>query len=194
MRVATRRMRAAFEVFESALEPKAIKPHLKGLRATGRVLGGCVTWMFSWRRRSIISIPCLRTNAMGWIRCCLPGANSAPAIAQMLEYLEGRDYAAFKHRFLDFLTTPGKGARSASQDTPAPDRVRQVVPVLVYTRLAAVRAYEPLLNAATLEQLHALRIEFKKLRYTLEYFREVLGGESKAVIDEIKTMQDHLGT
>ena len=39
MRVATRRMRAAVEVFEEAFEPKALKPHLKGLRSTGRALG-----------------------------------------------------------------------------------------------------------------------------------------------------------
>ncbi len=47
MRVATRRLRAAFEVFGEAFEPDALKPHLKGLRATGRALGqrarpGCV--------------------------------------------------------------------------------------------------------------------------------------------------------
>ncbi len=39
MRVATRRMRAAFEVFEDAFTSKAIRTHLKGLRATGRTLG-----------------------------------------------------------------------------------------------------------------------------------------------------------
>ena len=39
MRVATRRMRAAFEVFGEAFEPKVLKTQLKGLRATGRALG-----------------------------------------------------------------------------------------------------------------------------------------------------------
>lgn len=194
MRVATRRMRAAFEVFESAFEPKAIKPHLKGLRATGRALGRVrdLDVFMEKAQHYLDNLPESQRQGLDPLLAAWSEQRTSDR-AKMLEHLEGRDYAAFKHRFLDFLTTPGKGARSASQDTPTPDRVRQVVPVLVYTRLAAVRAFEPLLNAATLEQLHALRIEFKKLRYTLEYFREVLGGESKAVIEEIKTMQDHLG-
>ena len=56
-----------------------------------------------------------------------------------------------------------------------------------------VRAYRPIVNTATIPQLHALRIEFKRLRYALEFFVEVLGGEAKQVIDLIKKMQDHLG-
>ena len=49
------------------------------------------------------------------------------------------------------------------------------------------------MGGAQVAQLHALRIEFKKLRYTLEYFREVLGEEAKGIINEIKGLQDHLG-
>jgi CHAD domain-containing protein len=56
-----------------------------------------------------------------------------------------------------------------------------------------VRAYDKIIPNAVIEQLHALRIEFKKLRYTLEFFREVLGTQSKEVIDDLKTLQDHLG-
>ncbi len=38
-----------------------------------------------------------------------------------------------------------------------------------------------------------LRIEFKKLRYSLEFFREVLGEGAKDLINDIKNLQDHLG-
>jgi CHAD domain-containing protein len=41
--------------------------------------------------------------------------------------------------------------------------------------------------------LHALRIECKRLRYTLEFFEEVLGAEAKEVIAEVVQLQDHLG-
>ena len=44
-----------------------------------------------------------------------------------------------------------------------------------------------------LERLHQLRIAAKGLRYTLEYFQEVLGPEAKDAIKEIKGLQDHLG-
>ena len=59
--------------------------------------------------------------------------------------------------------------------------------------LQHTRAYERLIPEAKVEQLHALRIEFKQLRYTVEYFREVLAEPVKDVIDTIKNLQDHLG-
>ena len=54
-------------------------------------------------------------------------------------------------------------------------------------------AFEAILESATYAQLHALRIEFKKLRYTLEFFKEILGVESNSIINHIKDIQDHLG-
>jgi CHAD domain-containing protein len=38
-----------------------------------------------------------------------------------------------------------------------------------------------------------LRIDFKRFRYALEIFEEVLGPEIKNVIKDTKIMQDHLG-
>jgi CHAD domain-containing protein len=74
-----------------------------------------------------------------------------------------------------------------------PYQVRHVAPRLIYTRYETVRAYEPILADAQIETLHALRIDCKYLRYTLEFLREVLGPEGEAVITEVKAMQDHLG-
>jgi len=113
--------------------------------------------------------------------------------AEMLRHLNSKAYAVFKRKFLAFLVTPGAGARSISDENPTPHLVEQIAPVFIYKRLAAVRAYESILPSASILQMHALRIEFKKFRYTLEYFREVLGPESKGIIDEVKIMQDHLG-
>jgi CHAD domain-containing protein len=64
---------------------------------------------------------------------------------------------------------------------------------LIYSRIAAARAYASLLTDAPVERLHMLRIEFKKLRYTVEYFSEVLGKRSVEVINDLKQIQDHLG-
>jgi CHAD domain-containing protein len=46
---------------------------------------------------------------------------------------------------------------------------------------------------ASVTQLHALRIEFKKFRYTLEYFKEILGEGADQAVNEIKQLQDRLG-
>jgi CHAD domain-containing protein len=71
--------------------------------------------------------------------------------------------------------------------------VKEVAPVLIYSRLEAVRAYDTILSNATIAQLHALRIECKRFRYTVEFFREVLGEQAKSIINELKGLQDHLG-
>jgi CHAD domain-containing protein len=41
--------------------------------------------------------------------------------------------------------------------------------------------------------MHALRIEFKRLRYTVSLFSSVLGKEISDFIEELKRMQDLLG-
>jgi CHAD domain-containing protein len=64
---------------------------------------------------------------------------------------------------------------------------------LIYTAYENVRAYETAFDQADVLTLHALRIEGKRLRYALEFFEEVLGGELKGVIQMTKRLQDHLG-
>lgn len=192
MRVATRRMRAAFEVFAGGFRSRAIDPYLKGLRATGRALGR-VRDLDVFMEKAQHYLETLPEEERGGLDPLLKAwrQEREKDREEMLAHLNGEDYVVFKRRFLTFLTTPGEGARKAAP--PTPRLVREVLPVLVYTRLGTVRAFAPVLDSATIEQLHALRIEFKKLRYTLEFFREVLGGEARELIEEIKVLQDHLG-
>ncbi len=194
MRVATRRLRAAFEVFESAFEPGALKPHLKGLRATGRCLGRVrdLDVFIEKAQHYRETLPRDRHDGLSplldaWQEQRQAGRNA------MLSFMDSPEYALFKRQFNIFLNTPGAGARQTSGDQPTPLHVRELVPVLIYTRMAAVRAYQPFLHDAPVELLHALRIEFKKLRYTVEYFDEVLGKRSMLVIENLKALQDHLG-
>ncbi|MEO8285884.1 MAG: CHAD domain-containing protein [Chloroflexota bacterium] len=51
----------------------------------------------------------------------------------------------------------------------------------------------PTAIAPTVDQLHALRISGKYLRYTLECFRETLPHEAKGLIKDVVKMQDQLG-
>jgi len=65
----------------------------------------------------------------------------------------------------------------------------------VFDRLAHVKAYDgPITQPdAPLTVFHQLRITSKGLRYTLEFFQEVLGSGSKPLIERTKRVQDHLG-
>ena len=194
MRVATRRMRAAFDLFEQAFDPKVIRRHLKGLRATGRALGA-VRDMDVFIEKADIYMQDLSPEGRQGLEVLVEAweAQRETAREAMLVHLDSPDYAAFKDKFNKFVQTPGKGIRLLSDTCPVPPMARDAAPVLIYSRFSAVRAYEQLLETATLEQLHALRIEFKKLRYAVEFFREILGKEAKSVITVLKTMQDHLG-
>jgi len=192
MRVATRRMRAAFEVFGDAFDRKPLKIHLKGLRATGRALGRVrdLDVFMEKAQHYLDTLPQEQHNGLEPLLNLWKEERHTDR-AEMLEYLNSEDYATFKRKFLTFVSTPGEGAKVFPANSPY--LVQHVVPILVYTRLASVLSFGPTIDSATTDQLHALRIEFKKLRYTLEFFSEVLGEETKGLITEIKALQDHLG-
>jgi CHAD domain-containing protein len=95
--------------------------------------------------------------------------------------------------FSKFVTTTGEGAKTARKDEVFPMQVRHILPIVIYHRLAAVRAYDSVLAEAEAPTLHALRIELKQLRYTLSLFSEVLGVQAAEYIEEVKGLQDCLG-
>jgi CHAD domain-containing protein len=194
MRVATRRMRAAFDLFEQAFEPKVIRRHLRGLKATGRALG-TVRDMDVFIEKANHYMEDLSVEQRSGLEILVEAWQKQREVAReaMLAHLDSSEYADFKRKFNLFVQTPGKGARVLSSELPVAPLARDIAPVLIYSRFAAVRAFDQLLGSATLEQLHALRIEFKKLRYAVEFFREILGKEAKNVINVLKGMQDHLG-
>jgi CHAD domain-containing protein len=194
MRVATRRLRAAFEVFDIAFDAQALKKHLRGLRATGRALG-MVRDQDVFMEKLELYQQAQDQKTRDGLHPLLESwqGQRAEARAQMLVYLDSKDYANFKQDFNEFVHTAGAGALPLPKGIPTPHRVRELAPALIYERLAAVRAFDSSIDNASIETLHALRIEFKKLRYTVEYFRDVLGPKAKDIIEELKSLQDHLG-
>jgi len=196
MRVATRRMRAAYGIFAEYFDSAVLDPFNKGLRRTGRSLG------------AVRDLDVLLEKAEAYRAALLPEAAGAGDIGpllddwharravarrQMLEYLDGQSYRTFVADFRTFLTTPGAGALAYAAEQPVPYRVRHVVPRLILTRYEAVRAYEPVIADAPLPTYHLLRIDCKRLRYALEFFRDVLGPEAPGLIKQVTALQDLLG-
>lgn len=194
MRVATRRMRAAFNVFGYAFEPKAIKSFKRELKDLGGKLGRARDMDVLLEKTEDYLKTLYETDRTGLGPLLIAwGQEKDEAHSELLDHLQKKSYHKFKQRFNRFLQSPGEGVAEVQTDPPEPNLVKDVAPVLIYTRLTSVRAYESILQSATLDQLHALRIEFKKLRYAVEFFREVLGDQVKDVISLLKDMQDHLG-
>jgi len=194
MRVATRRLRAAFEVFGEAFEPGVLKIYLKGLRATGRALGS-VRDLDVFMEKAQVYLETLPVGEKNSLDALMNAWHEQRTEARnrMISHLDSQEYAAFKRKFNVFLNTPYAGINQIPIGQPTPCLVSELAPLLIYTHLAIVRAFDPFLVNAPIERLHSLRIEFKKLRYTVEYFREVLGKKAEMVIDELKLLQDHLG-
>lgn len=199
MRVATRRMRAAFRLLTPFLDADSTRPFVKALRRTGRSLG------------AVRDLDVFRQKADAYLRGLPEGHDRdlAPLFATwqgeyarhragMLTYLDGSRYRAFREDFSQFLSMPGAGALPVVFDDGRvrPYRVRDVLPYLVYEHAAEVWAYDGHMTdeaPVPLVRFHRLRIAAKALRYSLEFFQEVLGPEAKDLISATKRLQDHLG-
>ena len=192
MRVATRRMRSALRLFAPFFKTKALKPYRRELRKLAGLLG------------DVRDLDVIIEHARAF-EAANPPADLSPlftiwhkrrekARRALITYLDSAAFGKFVKDFNKFLSTPGKGAKSLPEsDDPTAYQVRHIAPRLIYEHYEQVRAYETVLDGASLDMLHALRIDFKRLRYALEFFTDVLGSEAGPVIKVIKGMQDHLG-
>mgnify|MGYP003781540057 FL=1 len=198
MRVATRRMRAALQVFADSVDMRPLKPFIKDLRRTGRVLGTVRDLDVFWEKteRYLAGLSVAEQPPLAPLRAVWQSQRDA-ARDEMTVYLDSDRYAKFTQSFSEFLNTPGvaEPAPFGADGEPQPRRVRHVAPVVLYQRLAAVRGYDEWVSgpAVPLVRLHQLRIASKYLRYTAEFFQEVLSPQSGDIIERIKRLQDHLG-
>lgn len=196
MRVATRRMRAALRLFSDYLDAEKMAPILKGLRRTGGALGAVRDLDVFWEKTQgyLDSLPPEQPVDLEPLRKVWEEQREASR-EQMLAYLDGDRYARFKEQLGEYLQSPPPAPDSLwAKGEPVPQRLRQIVPLTVYQRLAVVLAYKDWLGPdVPVERLHQLRITAKRLRYTLEFFQEILGPEAKTLVEETKKLQDHLG-
>jgi CHAD domain-containing protein len=194
MRVATRRMRSAFQLLGPYFKTRPIRPYTQSLRGLARRLGAVrdldvmIDSLEKHRaRRNEAERAALQTIIKRLDK------RRRKARKKLINHLDSKAYRKFVGNFAAFLSKPGKGARAIDGNSVAPHQVRHVLPVIAHEHLAAVRAYDTVLAGAEVETLHALRIEFKRLRYLVSYFSDVLGSSGEDFIDELKNIQDHLG-
>jgi CHAD domain-containing protein len=197
MRVATRRMRAALKIFKPYIDWKAIKSHRKAIKRTSKALGAVrdLDVYYEKTQRYIEAKTESRSPDLDPLMGAWTEAHRK-ARDTLIDYLDGDRYCEFKETFEDFLDAPMPAPDPEQSDgTIVPHRVRHVVPTVIYERLAHVRAFNGwiLKPDVPLERYHRLRIAAKNLRYALEFFEEMLGPETDAIVDHLKVVQDHLG-
>ena len=194
MRVATRRMRAALRVFGSFFDKGYRRRLLRGLQLTGSALGAVrdLDVFMEYARTYLAGLPTERQHELDPLFDYWHSERES-ARTKMVAYLDSPTYQKFVRFCEEFVETPGLGSSVQQDQGPIADRVRQVAPRQIYARYEAVWGYENVIRDAPIATLHALRIDGKRLRYTLEFFREVLGNEIEEVISVLVKMQDHLG-
>jgi len=198
MRVATRRMRSALRLFRPYYKRSVTRPMNRSLRQIADQLGE-VRDLDVFRMKAETHAEALSARDRSHFRAFLSllQQQESEARERLLRMFMQPEFAEFLERTRDFVETAGDGNRRIAlvdeDGYPVPHAIRDVVPALIYLQVGAMRAYEPLLEGASLDMLHALRIEAKRLRYMLESFTSVLGPESKEAIDAVKALQDFLG-
>ena len=192
MRVATRRMRAALRIAEPYLSGKSVARVGRELRTVARTLGAVrdLDVLIEHARQFRYELAADQQADMDGLLAAWNDARER-ARRKLLRLLESRDYKRFTRHMAAFLDEADTAPDEA--DGAVPYQVRHVAGSAVWARYEEVRAYETLMDHATVPQLHALRITGKYLRYTLEFFSEVLPADAGALIRDVVGMQDELG-
>jgi len=192
MRVAARRMRAAWRVFGDGLEREARRRYVRDLREIGTRLGAV--------RDLDVLLEILAADAVG--RSERGRAGLAPLLrawdadrearrVELVGVLESESFARFVAEYEEFTETEGLAALPLAPH--APGLVRTRMPATAWTAYQTVWAFDDDMAGADLATLHQLRIAGKWLRYTLEFVREALEPEATPLIRTVVALQDHLG-
>ena len=193
MRVATRRMRAAWRVFGDGFRLDRTRRMRRRLRELAARLGAV--------RDLDVLIEAAEAH-----RTTLPEADAAAfaplvrawsddrEVARLLlvRELDSGAYTRLVEEYRSFVTSEG-AAVLAPASPVAPHRVRDTAGSRIWLAYEHVRGYESVLRWADIETIHQLRIASKWLRYTLEFFREALGPEVDQLVPRVVALQDHLG-
>lgn len=194
-RKAIRRSRNAFRLLAPYYEPGFFRPYRRALRRVMRGLGPSRDRFVALQKLAeYMAEEDTPAGALAGLQALHDAWSAAwqqeNLVVQVAVSRPGylKQLAAYRQ----VLQTPGAGvARPGKLIVPL--KVRHVAPVLIFERLATVLAYDDYLAGIRPAGMHQLRIAFKQLRYTLDFFTPVLGNEILSLTDGLNGIQDHLG-
>ncbi len=192
MRVSTRRMRAAWRVFGDGYRPERTRRYRRRLRLVAARLG-TVRDLDVLLHATEAFAETLPVTEKGGLEPLLASWREQRDAGRklLIRELDSAGHRRFVEAYTEFVMTPGLDVQPV--DPARPHRVRDTAGSRIWLAYEQVRAYEAVLKWADVPTLHQLRIEAKRLRYTLEFVREALGPEAPALISRVVALQDHLG-
>ena len=193
MRVASRRIRSALELFEDCLPARRFADWEKTIHAITRALGAArdtdvqlaVVGDFAKQHSGVREKPGLHRVLL---RLQQNRANLQEKVLKTLDRLDS-------DRVLDGLSNRLENTLAKQDQTYlfSPD-LYQLGYDQISHFLADFLAYEPYVSQPDkLEELHAMRIAAKRLRYCMEIFASLYPGELKDQLQACRKIQDQLG-
>jgi CHAD domain-containing protein len=186
LRVSTRRLRATLRLLAPVAPAAAVRPIQKAIRrlarAAGAVRDGDV--LIAHLAASRAALPEELHAGLADLAADLVAAR-AKAYARLIALFDSDGHAAFKADLADLLHS-GAGW----DDTP---RVRDLAGSTIWRHYEALRAHDRDGIPQGGDEMHAMRIDAKKLRYVLEIFTESFGERAAPVIAQLAAFQDELG-
>ncbi len=191
MRVATRRLRAAVRIFAGGLPARLQKTMRQELQWLGRLLGPVrdLDVQRATLDSFIAAAPVGFRAALGCLREYMDGER-ARRRADMLAGLDTARYFRLLLRLERFAE-----ARTQSRDAAAQELI------VIAGQRAIERAFRRLIKRGEQihatphpEDLHALRIRAKRLRYLLEFLQELTGKPGRRLVKRLTEIQDLLGS
>jgi triphosphatase len=193
MRVAARRMRAAWRVFGDGFERDAGRRYRDELRDIGARLGAVrdldvlvEILVIEGRHRSSRQRIALEPLLAAW------RADREARRVELVATIGSERFVEFIRDYERLVETPGYAARAIPAHSPG--LVRDRMPATIWGAYQSVWAFDEGLETADLATLHRLRIAAKWLRYALEFVREPMEPEATALIRPVVALQDHLGS
>jgi CHAD domain-containing protein len=193
MRVASRRMRSALDLFKACLPAKPFPSWVSQVRKVTGALGAARDTDVQIEHLAAFS----KQNAGPRDR---PGLNRLNLrLRQKRQRVQGKVLKSLEqleqdHLLDDLHKRLSKTLEKQSQAYLYTPAIYQLGYESISTQLDDLLTYEPYVSHPEQEEeLHALRIAAKKLRYTLEIFAPLYPGELKDPLQACRKIQDTLG-
>jgi triphosphatase len=191
MRVACRRLRAAVHAFEEGI-PQRLHRYLSDeLEWLGQVLGSVrdLDVQLELVGRYEAATPPDPAGGIAGLRSYMETERAQRRI-EMLKALDSDRYYRLLVRLEDFARGRARPQRRNGEAHFVAAVGRKAIKKAFRRLLKRGRAIDA---APTDEDLHALRIRAKRLRYLLEFLRELAGKPGRRVIKDLVRLQDLLG-
>jgi len=191
-RVALRRTRSGLALIRRVLPPEITETFKKEFAGLGKVTGAArdldVYLLYEKDYKSR-----LPASLQGGVEAFFADIRARREIArkELVRSLRSPEYRAMISRWHDYLYGDDSGGASENSELPIKDLAGKII-LRSYRRiLKDGRAIDP---SSSDEKMHRLRIQCKKLRYSLEFFASLFPPDDiRIVIGQLKKLQNNLG-